>query len=201
MRAVGFSADGKVLYALRSGTGLHSWSFPRLTELPTVELENQNRGEVPFGTSFACGCRFVGGGIWIKGIRVWDAQTGKKMGSLFGHADVPTGFSVSSDAARIISCADDFSIRVWDITGFKQLYCLENLERNVKCVAFSPDGRRFLTGDDKGTVRLHDAETGKELSSYTGHSARVNCVTFALNNTHAASGSDDKTVRLWRLPK
>jgi serine/threonine protein kinase/WD40 repeat protein len=201
MRAVGFSADGKMLYAVRSGKGLHSWSMPDGKEVGTIDRENQAPNEAPFATTFTPGCRYVLGGVWNGMVRLWDRDTGKEVTSFKGHTKVPTAVAMSPNGTRILSSAGDFSVRMWETESGRQVFCLDNLDSNVLSVAFSSDGKRFLTGGEDGIVRMRDAASGKELASFTGHKAKVNCVAFSPNGQLAASGSDDKSIRLWKLTK
>jgi WD40 repeat protein len=201
MRAVGFSTDGKTLFALRSGRAIHTWSFPGGKESGRTELEDQG-ADSPLGTTFTPGCRHViGAAPDGKGaFRLWDPQTGKAGTRFVGHTEEPWGFALSPDGTRVLSCAGDGSVRQWDTASGRELFSLDNLGSKVRCVAFSPDGNRFLTGGEDGVVRLRDAQTGRELARFPGHIGKVHCVTFSPKGSFAVSGGEDKTVRVWPLP-
>jgi serine/threonine protein kinase/WD40 repeat protein len=199
LRAVGFSPDGKMLYAVRSGKDVHSWSMPDGKEAGTIEYGNKNVGEMPFATTFTSGCMYVLAGVWDGPVRLFDRETGMAVKSFRGHTKVPNGVVMSPDGARILSCAGDFSVRMWETESGRQVLCLDNLDSNILCVAFSPEGKSFLTGGEDGAVRLRDTATGKELARFLGHTAKVNCVAYSPDGRLATSGGDDKTIRLWPL--
>ncbi len=114
MRAVGFSLDGATLYAVRDGRGLHSWSMRDGRESGTIELEKQNPAATPFATTFTSGCRYVLGGLWKGGVRLWDRETGMEVRTFEGHTKVPAAVAMSPDGTRILSSAGDFSVRIWE---------------------------------------------------------------------------------------
>ena len=200
MRAVGFSADGKTLYAARSFFGLHSWSLSEGPESGSLDIEDGTQGPGrPLCSIFTQGCRYNVGGAWNNAVKVWNRET-RSGKTLSGHKKVPTGVAMSPDETRVVSCADDFSVRMWELESGRQIYSLDNLDSNVVSVVFSNDGKRFLTGGEDGIVRLRDVATGKEVAQFTGHNAKVGCVAYSPDGRFAASGSEDKSIRLWQLP-
>ena len=64
MRSVGFSADSKTVFAVRSGAGgIHSWSLPDGKELPNVSLEGIPRGIEAPRLTWSADSRFVLGSV------------------------------------------------------------------------------------------------------------------------------------------
>src|SRR5271163_4817565 len=100
---------------------------------------------------------------------------------LSGHTDEVNSAAFSPDGRRIVSGADDKSIRVWDAeTGQTVLGPLEGHSGYVYSVAFSPDGRRIVSGSADNSVRIWDAETGQPvLEPLEGHSSVVYSVAFS----------------------
>ncbi len=119
-----------------------------------MRLAAQDAGEFRLGPVFSPDCRYViGASANRNAVRVWDRATGKVVKTFIGHAKPPTAFAMSQDAARIISCADDFSVRLWDMASERQILKLDNLDKNIVSVAIAPDGKQFLTGGADGFVR------------------------------------------------
>jgi serine/threonine protein kinase/WD40 repeat protein len=200
MRAVGFSPDGATLFALRSGTGVHSYSLADGKERTRIDLDYPHPNEAPHCAAFSTDGHYVLGAGWAKPVFLWDRETGRKVATLEGHEKLPLAVALSPDGSKVLSCAGEPSVRLWDLKTGQQVWCLNDLESAVLCLAFSPDGKRFLTGEVSGAVRLRDTSTGNEVARLLGHAAQVNCVAFSPAGGQAASGSDDLTVRLWQLP-
>jgi serine/threonine protein kinase/FKBP-type peptidyl-prolyl cis-trans isomerase/WD40 repeat protein len=206
MRAVGFSKEGKTVYALQGSQGvIHSWSVADGSKLKEFALGHEDStGWLPPEIPSAFVCEYIIGPGLVTGndqwaVHLWDRETGEPAKSFAGHKGIPTCCTMSLDGSRILSCAPDFSVRVWEVKSGRELLCLGNLDSNIFCVAFSPDGKSFLTGGEDGVVRLRDTATGKELARFPGHTAKVNCVAYSPDGRLAASGSDDNTIRLWPL--
>jgi WD40 repeat protein len=106
-------------------------------------------------------------------VKVWDAQTGREILSLPGHACCVLRVVFSPDGKRLASASEDLMVKVWDAQTGRELLSLTPKERQVgtvpaASVAFSPDGKRLagLTGDP--AVKVWDAESGQELLSLQG---------------------------------
>ncbi len=71
-----------------------------------------------------------------------------------------TSVVISCDGTRIVSGADDNTVKVWDaVTGFV-LSTLEGHTGKVKSVAISSDGTRIVSGSWDHTVKIWDSVTG-----------------------------------------
>jgi serine/threonine protein kinase/WD40 repeat protein len=207
MRAVGFSIDGKTVYALQGGQGIiHSWSVADGEKIKESALGPENSIRyLPPGIPSAFVCEYIIGPGQVEGndpsaVSLWDRETGKLAKSLEGHKGTPTFCAMSLDGSRIISCAPDFSVRLWDVKSGRQILCVDNLDTHIRCVVISSDGKRFITGGEDHIVRLWDSSTGKQLAKFEGHTDIVNCVAISPDGTLAASGSNDTTIHLWQLP-
>ncbi len=204
MRSVAMSPDGSRLFAVRSGNGgIHSWSLPKGKRLPDVALENVPVGIEAPAMTWSPDCRFVFSAVWggDGDFIAWDSGAGKIVKTFTGHAKPPVEIVMSPDGKRLLSCAEDFSVRLWDWDSTEELLRLDNLGSNVRSLAFAPSGNRFMTGGDDGGVTLYDAATGEPIARFDGHAGRVEDVAFSPDGSHAVSGGEDQAVRLWALPR
>ncbi len=81
----------------------------------------------------------------------------------FGHGGGVNSCAWSPDGRRVVSGADDRTVRVSDAETGRVLVRMEGHEGSVWSCAWSPDGRRVVSGAADSTVRVWDAETGECL--------------------------------------
>jgi WD40 repeat protein len=61
--------------------------------------------------------------------------------TLRGHTADLTVAHFSPDGSRIVTAANDRTVRVWDARTGRELLSLTGFSEGVRCVAFSPDGK------------------------------------------------------------
>ena len=135
-----------------------------------------------------------------KTVRVWDAETGQRVGApLTGHGDNVIGVAFSPDGRRLASASMDMTARIWDAETGQQVGApLRGHTGSVLSVAFSPDGNWLATASSDRTVQLWDARTGSPVAPrLVGHTGSVVSVAFSPDGQRLATASDDQTVRLW----
>jgi WD40 repeat protein/serine/threonine protein kinase len=140
-------------------------------------LTLQHAGKVNCVAFSSDGKRLVTGGLEpgeakesVSGVvKVWDAETGRKLVTLKGHELPVTGVAISSDGKRVASAAKDGDVKVWDAEAGKELFTCQRWRARGD-VAFSPDGKRVAaTGGnfpDRPAIhgaRVWDSKTGHEL--------------------------------------
>ncbi len=90
------------------------------------------------------------------GVQLWDASTGKKGRTYWGHdrrSDIrdvawsPTGKLISS-------AATDKTVQVWDPSSGKMLLNYGEHTDELRSIAWSPDGTRIVSGGDDKLVRV-----------------------------------------------
>jgi hypothetical protein len=109
------------------------------------------------------------------------------------------GVAFSTDGKRILTGADDKTVRLWDLETGRCLLVLEGHTAEIWGVTWSADQRRALSGSDDHTARLWDLETGRCLHVLKGHRGYVKSLVFSRDQRRALSGAYDKTIRAWDL--
>ena len=116
-----------------------------------------------------------------------------------GHTRPIVSVAFAPDGKRILTGAEDNTVKLWDLATGKVLLTLTGHTGGVWAVAFAPDGKRALSGSNDNSMRYWDLDTGKELHCFKEHTSSVRTVAFAPDGRRAVSGCYDHKVRLWDL--
>ena len=143
----------------------------------------------------ADGSRFAFTGWHEKGVTVWDAGTGRRLGriSLRGTTEClalsPDGSRLAIDGGTTVYVHDATSLEL--VTKWKTNYSY------VPQLAWSPDGRLLGRTDRSTTTRLYDAASGREVSALGAKRSRNTAIAFAPDGLTYATGSGNGVVRVW----
>jgi serine/threonine protein kinase/WD40 repeat protein len=124
-----------------------------------------------------------------------------------GHTRKVMAVNWSPDGSKVVSGAQDNTVRVWSIPPMNQSTTLSGISLLVYqghidwvlAVAWSPDGSKIASAGRDKTVQVWNAASGKLLFTYRGHTAPVNSLAWSLDSRFIASASDDKTVQVWKV--
>jgi WD40 repeat protein len=131
-------------------------------------------------------------------VLIWDAETGRPVGQLAGHADGVTSAAFSPDGTSIVTASRDRTARLWSVAERKSIHTLVGHAEEVTGVRFSPDGKRIVTASADKTARLWDAATGEQVGGpFMGHADTVSSAAFSADGRRIVTASWDKTARLW----
>jgi WD40 repeat protein len=140
---------------------------------------------------------------WGDGVRVWDAATGREVGSLPPAKMWPAAFAlVKSGDAVVTSEPEDgtnnTSVRVFTFPGLKLTREFAVTSAQVQCI--SPDGKLVVGyGSNRGEgwiAEIWEVATGKRLHTWTTGQQEIRHQTFTPDGKHLVTGGD-KSVRLW----
>ena len=171
----------------------------RVSGSTVCDLEDSNDvwqtfGDMAFSPD---GLRLASGGWPENSLRVWDAQTGKKLATLRGHADQVVAVVFSPDGQRIASGSVDHTLKVWDAPTGQERLALRGHDDVVGAVAFCPDDRRIASGSFDGQVKIWNLSTGEVVFALEGHTDRISALVFSPDGRRLASGSVDDTIVVW----
>jgi TPR repeat protein len=89
--------------------------------------------------------------------RIWDAETGREIRMLSGHANLVATSIYSPDGRRAVTASWDKTARIWDAATGEQLTLLSGHADLLEGATFSPDGRLVVTASDDKSARIWDA--------------------------------------------
>jgi WD40 repeat protein len=202
---LGFDPDGKTLLTARhdqSGSGRNHvvtrWDLRTFVGKPLPSLSNRS-GWTIFHLSHDGKTLYsmvVTGQDSERGVRLYDAATGKESFPAQGHTAQVTSVAFSPDGKRLASVSSDPGIRIWDVATGKLERVLPN-ERGFWSVAFSADGKQIAAGEFVGTVVLYDAITGESGRALPALKANVHAVAFSSDGKLVAGSSSNGFVHVW----
>jgi WD40 repeat protein len=112
-----------------------------------------------------------------------------------GHRGEVFGIALSSDNKKVLTWAQDWTVRVWDAATGAPLVVRDE-QGFVAGAMFAPDGESVLSWGASGAVSAWDARTGKELFRQV-HGSEVSRVVVSPDRSRFLSYSEDGSVRLW----
>jgi WD40 repeat protein len=130
-------------------------------------------------------------------VPVWNAENGRMIAVLSGHANAVESAAFSPDGRRVATASDDHTARLWDSETGKEIAVLSGHEWLVRSAVFSPDGQRVITASWDKTTRIWDVESGKQLAVLSGHKLEVLGAVFSPDGRRVLTRSDDNTARIW----
>ncbi|MFH2000890.1 MAG: protein kinase, partial [Planctomycetota bacterium] len=130
-------------------------------------------------------------------VSLFDAKTGKKTQTLFGHTSLIHKAAFNRTSDKLITASWDMTARVWNLATGDCETTLKGHGWHATCAAFHSKGDRAITGSEDAVVRLWDLSTAKELTSFTGHEGEIRSVAFSPNDRMILSTSADRTFRIW----
>jgi WD40 repeat protein len=89
-------------------------------------------------------------------VKVWDAATGKELGSFAGSGAWVRAIAVSPDGSTLAVAHDTPVIELWDLRQGTETSSLAGHKASVMAVRFSPAGAILISASADGEVRLWD---------------------------------------------
>lgn len=180
---VKFSRDGRLL-ALSDSYTVKLWDLATMRELPALKVPN---GGFEQGDAFVSftedGKRIVTGGF-ATDIIVWETETGKRLSSLVGRANMAYGVHFSADGNELTSGGRTR----WDLRTGRGLRLVPDTGEKTYGIA-TPDGRLVvIRRANTNLLTVVESPSGKQLFTLTpsGEAGVVSQTSFSADSTMLA---------------
>ncbi|MFK7821444.1 MAG: protein kinase [Planctomycetaceae bacterium] len=167
-----------------------------------VTLWNSKTGEVvrKFGRWHGdCICfshsgeRVVASQISDHGLSVW-STSGELLTNMTGHRAKVCSVMFSRDDERIISAAEDGTLRVWDANTGDELLSLDSSSGAIVGIAVPRDERFIALASRSGSIELRHATAVEDVRRFIAHASR--CTGVSLSRDGKILYSKSRTDRL-----
>jgi WD40 repeat protein len=133
-------------------------------------------------------------------VRIWDVQSGAKLGSFMDVCPVQCA-AYTPDGKSLAWGAQSGQLTWLDLASGQTRRFAGRHAGEIRSLAFTPDGRRLATGGTDGIVRLWDTVSGAELLALRAGSVPVNSVAFSRSGEQLAAAGHDGAVTVWHAPR
>ncbi len=216
VKCVALSSDGVLLAAPIAGKGIGLFDYASAMRLRTLELPAEievlalafaGKGSRLAVLQLDANAAILAAGCSDGAVRLWDAQTGKTLGTILAHKAGVTAICLTPDGKTLVTAADsEPTLRVWDVTSRNLSGEFAGHANGIAGIALSPDGKTLAAGG-RGfdpTIHLYDMARGGQSKMFTAylkgeHKLSISALAFSSDGKRLASGSLDKTARVWNI--
>jgi len=139
----------------------------------------------------------IASGSSDNSIKIWNAETGQLLNTLYSHTGLVLSVTFSPDNLRIASNSMDRSIKIWDTYSGQLLNTLTGHTHYVKSVAFSSDNLKIVSGSSDDSIKIWNVISGQLLKTLDSFTGSVLSVAFSHDNLRIVLGSRYNSIKIW----
>ena len=199
---VAVSPDGATVASGSQGGNVNLWSVGSGEKAATLQGSS---GKFTMSVAYSADGKYVASGHADGAVCVFDAEKGKLVHKLAGHALTVRTLAFSRDGALLVSGSDDCHANVYDVVSGSQVASLEGHSSWVLGVAFAADDSHIATCSSDHSVRTWSTAERQCLQTFAdAHSDRC-AYNFAVHliradHEHGATDGSAADARAVRPP-
>ncbi len=203
VNAVGFSADGSLLFAAAGEPGLFGelklWNTDDWTRRQTV----RGHRDALLAAALSRDGKLAATGSYDQSIRLWDTSTGKELRILNGHNGPVFDLAFDPTGRLLASASGDRTVKLWDVAKGERLDTFSQPLKEQYAVAFLPDGRHVIAGGVDSRIRVWKlSDSAKEgtneiVESLFAHDGPILRLAVSRDGRWIVSSSEDRTIKVW----
>ena len=204
VNALGFSADGTMLFAAAGDAGMGGIAYQWKVADGALVRKFEGHRDALYALALSPDGQTLATGSYDQKIRLWSVANGTELKTLSGHNGGVFGLSFRPDGKVLASASADRTVKLWEVATGKRLDTFSQPLKEQTAVAFSPDGKSVAAGGVDNRIRIWtvsaDAQEGTNplrLTRFAHEGAILNLIFSADGNTIASSAAD-RTVKLWK---
>jgi WD40 repeat protein len=185
------SPDGSQIASVSSDGVVHLWEAKSGAEIATLHTAEQTGFSVawhPEGKQLAVGARMI---------ELWDVVALTRVLTFTGHSGVVRALDWSPDGERLVSGADDKSVRIWDMTSGTVLRTLTQHREIIRSIAWRPGHEEFSVSDFENSVILWDAKSSEVFTSVRALNGSAQGIAWSPDGERLALALMDGTIQIW----
>lgn len=194
VQGLAISVDGKTAASVSEDGTVRQWDL--IGGKSKVVYKGRDHQLNTVAITADSGTLYFGAGDWT--IRRLDLS-GENEEVLEGHSGIVRSLVLTTAEDRLLSGADDGTIRVWSLKTDECIQKLKGHTGSVDAVAVTLDGKLGVSGSRDNSVRVWDLLTGTERNMLEGHSGFVKAIATSPSTGQVLSGSTDQTIRYWTI--
>jgi WD40 repeat protein len=102
-----------------------------------------------------------GNGDWEDNASIWDAESGKRLRTLHGHAKVVSAVAYAPDGKNVVTGGQDGTGRIWNAaTGAQERILRLDSASPFQSLTYSIDGAQVISGHADGSVAIWHGANG-----------------------------------------
>lgn len=138
--------------------------------------------------------------VGAKEVQVFSREPLKLRVTLAGHHGTIRSIAFFPGGNRLLSVAEDRSIRIWDTSSGQEVLKRARFGDFYACASLSPDGSCCAVGSSNELLFLSPGDLEVVAAARTGHTFSENwtlALCFSPDGKRLATAHQDGTARLW----
>lgn len=196
-----FSPDGATFAVTNEQGNVELWDVSSRRMLRS--LESPDGAWLQYVAYSPDGATIAAGGREVPNITLWNARTGRVVGTPITSKGPGSGgvhsFAFSPDSRAIVAPGEPGEIAIWSVSSHRIVgEPITTGHAGVSSVAFSGDGTTVIAGDDDGMISLWDVASRRRVSDpLTVGNDAVGVVAVSGDGRFLAAGTFSGAVHIW----